>query len=160
MDGVIIIVPLTQGKHALIDLEDWDKIRPYKWSTWETTGGVYAHTLSGKKRIIMHHLILPRIVSYVIDHRDRNGLNNLRTNLRYATYAENARNKCKSYRNTSGYKGVSWEKRRQKWEANIKVNYVKHFLGYYAVKEEAALAYNEAAKSFHGEFASLNEVIQ
>ena len=92
-----------------------------------------------------------------IDHENQNGLDNRRTNLREASKAENNRNRRKiAGRGSSIYKGVMWYKDRRKWYASIEVNGQKIFLGYFDSEIEAAKAYDEAAKIYHGGFASLN----
>ena len=89
-----------------------------------------------------------------IDHINRNRTDNRWSNLREATYAENNRNKSIGINNTSGYKGVSWHKRRGKYRAEIRVNGKSKHLGYFDNKEDAYASYIQAAKLYHGEFAS------
>lgn len=95
---------------------------------------------------------------YEVDHKDRNPLNNHIDNLRLATPSENQHNRAKSKNSTSGYKGVSWHKSEKKYYVQIKLNYKQYHLGSYDTAEQAALAYNEAAKRLHGEFAYQNEI--
>lgn len=155
----IVIVPLTQGKHAVIDVANWDKIRPYKWHVLKQKSKWYAATKSWSDgRILMHHLILPPVERKLIDHKDGNGCNNLVENLRHATNAENIRNRMLGTNNTSGYKGVNLDKRRGKWRATIKKDYKEIWIGYFHTPQAAALAYNEKATELFGEFARLNEV--
>ena len=92
--------------------------------------------------------------SKFIDHINRDPSDNRWCNLREASYAENNRNKSIGTDNTSGYKGVNWHKHKNKWRSEIKVNKKVIHLGYYDNKEEAAEAYIQAAKKYHGEFAS------
>ncbi len=91
-----------------------------------------------------------------IDHRDGNGLNNQRHNLRPATTAQNSRNRGRCRNNTSGYKGVTWYKPQRKWLASISIDGRRKHLGYFASKLDAALAYDAAAREYHGDFARLN----
>jgi len=110
------------------------------------------------RKIFMHREIAKRMgldLSNEIDHKDNNGLNNRRENLRTATHAQNNQNKGKSKNNTSGYKGVNWEKRRNKWRARIYFNKNYIHLGYFNDIEEAAKAYEKAAKKYHGKFARI-----
>lgn len=93
-----------------------------------------------------------------IDHKDRNKLNCLDDNLRICTNPQNNQNRGKQNNNTSGHKGVSWNKRYKKWEAKIRVNGKPVHLGYYSIIEDAARAYNTAAIKYHGEFAVLNVI--
>jgi hypothetical protein len=88
-----------------------------------------------------------------IDHRDGNGLNNQRHNLRPATHAQNMCNYKKPATNTSGYKGVTWHKQHAKWQAKIRVDGKRLSLGTFGSPEEAYAAYCKAANDLHGEFA-------
>ena len=94
----------------------------------------------------------------MVDHKDRNPLNNQKENLRPATKAQNARNFKLPVHNTSGYKGVCFSKHACLYEAKIQVNRRTVYLGRFSTKQEAALAYNEAATKYHGEFACLNVI--
>lgn len=115
---------------------------------------VYAVTSVGSKTVYMHKLITGFAET---DHKDGNGLNNHRSNLRDSTHTQNMQNR-KTNRGTksSKYKGVS--KRRDKWRAYINNQYgIKVALGDFSTEREAALAYNEAALRYHGEYARLND---
>ncbi len=93
-----------------------------------------------------------------IDHKDRNPENNRIENLRPATKSQNSKN-CTSVKNSSSiYLGVSFHKQHSKWQAKIYVNGRQVYLGIYINEKDAALAYNEAAIKYNGEFASLNIV--
>jgi len=92
---------------------------------------------------------------YVIDHINRNGLDNRRSNLRLATIAQNAWN-SRRRKNRSGYKGVWYAKDKGRFRAAIWHNNKREYLGYFDSPRQAALAYDEAAKRYHGEFAVLN----
>ena len=91
------------------------------------------------------------------DHINRNGLDNRKVNLRKCTSAEN---NCNVEKRTSGskYKGVYWYNERKMFRANINVNKKYIFLGYYNTELDAAIAYNNAALKYHGEFACLNKL--
>jgi hypothetical protein len=93
-----------------------------------------------------------------VDHKNRVSICNDKENLRLATRAENQRNKNIQKNNTSGYKGVCWDKARNKWKSGIHVNGKLINLGRFYTKEEAALSYNEAALKYFGEFAYLNVI--
>jgi hypothetical protein len=90
------------------------------------------------------------------DHKDGNGLNNTRSNLRPCTQGQNNMNQRKRKNATSRFKGVTWSAADEKWKACITANHVQHHLGYFCDEEEAARAYDKAARSLHGEFARLN----
>lgn len=94
---------------------------------------------------------------FTIDHIDGNTLNNAVTNLRLATNTENQRNRTsKNKNNKSSYKGVTWDKNRNKWLAQISVNGKNKFLGRYDSLEKAASTYDKAALIYYGEFSYLN----
>lgn len=91
-----------------------------------------------------------------VDHRDGEGLNNRRSNLRLVTNSQNNMNSQCRWGALSKYKGVSWHKRREKWQGRIKLNGKEIYLGYFDNEKKAARAYDEAAKKHFGEFARLN----
>ena len=88
-----------------------------------------------------------------IDHRDGDGLNNRIANLRLATMSQNLANTGSRKSNKSGFKGVSWDKRKGKWKAEITKDGKSSFLGYFDLPAEGHAAYIAAAKRLHGEFA-------
>lgn len=152
-------VKLTKGMHALIDEEDLPKtqIPGIRWTAQKSVSrsGKVSYYATGF--VYMHHLVLqvPRV-----DHKDHDGLNNTRLNLRAATSSQNSANTGK-YTNksyTSKYKGVCWVKGKKKWRANIFTGSRKAHIGYFEDEIEAARAYNAAALKAFGEFACLNEV--
>lgn len=153
-------IPLTQGKYALVDACDYEYLIQWKWCylKHQSSGG-YAVRNDGKQTIYMHRIILERMncENFVrSDHINRDKLDNRRSNLRPATNHQSSCNQGKYKNNTSGYTGVSWH--QGKWLALIQVNRKQKFLGCYDNKKEAALAYNKAARKYHGKFAVLNEV--
>ena len=88
-----------------------------------------------------------------VDHINGNSLDNRKSNLRICTHKENVRNQKLSAANTSGYRGVSWNKASKKWEAYIKVNQKRIYLGKFVDILDAARAYAKKAKECFGEFA-------
>lgn len=149
-------IPLTQGKFALIDDEDFDKINQYKWHLFNNHDrGLYARS-SGK--ILMHRMILDLIDPKIkIDHINHDGLDNTRLNLRICTDSQNQQNRNKPKKIcTSKYKNVSWKKQNNKWQSYINFNKKRIFLGYFSKEMEAAKAYDNAAKELFGKFARLN----
>jgi hypothetical protein len=92
-------------------------------------------------------------VDYFIDHVDGNGYNNIFANLRLCTNQQNAFNRIAQTNNKSGFKGVCWQKKKQKWRAEIALNYKKIYLGYFPTAELAHMAYCKAAAELHGDFA-------
>jgi hypothetical protein len=101
---------------------------------------------------LYHHGYLPKVV----DHKDRNPLNNRIENLRAATTAENVRNRKSNVSARSKYLGVGLHKHSNRWRAQITLDYKVTHIGYYGTEIEAALAYNKAARLHHKEFANLN----
>jgi hypothetical protein len=104
----------------------------------------------------MHVAILRPEPGEEIDHKNHNTLDNRRENLRRCTHRQNLFNQKKPSNNTSGFKGVYLDKRRNKWRASIMVNNKTVFLGHYLTATKAAQAYDVAAKKFYGEFAHFN----
>ncbi len=154
-------IPLSQGKVALVNLEDFALLSEHSWCVSKFGYAVRRRKRSdgpGSGIIWMHAEVLPDKKDFDRDHKDGNRLNNTRDNLRYASKRENARNARLSKNNTSGYKGVTWHKQTQKWRAIITVDRRPISLGLYETKEDAALAYNLAAIEYHREFACLNNV--
>jgi hypothetical protein len=153
-------IPLTQGQVALVDDADYEWLRQWNWYAKSQSGGFHAcrneagHGSRGC--IYMHTELLEVPEGYQVDHEDGNGLNNQRSNLRPATAAQNQGNQKRPRNNTSGYKGVSWHKRRSKWTAKIGVSGKRLNLGYFDDPAEAARAYDAAAIAHFGEFARLN----
>jgi len=158
-------IPLSQGKFSLVDDRDHEDLLRYKWSAHRNGNTFYAvrHIRIGKKRLMewIHRRILglkPGDGKYV-DHINNNGLDNRRNNLRVCTNKENLRNRTiKQSNNTSGFRGVYWNKRKRKWEASIGINSQRKHLGYYESKTDAAMAYNRAAIKYFGKFAKLNHI--
>lgn len=156
-------IPLSNGLFVEIDDDDWKKVSRYRWvaskawhNNWYARVCVDSdHTKSGKTTILMHRLILDFPRGFV-DHRDGNGLNNRRANLRQANPRQNAHNQRKGIRGLSQYKGVSWDSRCRRWMASIRVNGRTEFLGRFLCEAGAARAYDEAAYRNFGEFARLN----
>lgn len=151
-------IELTKGEYAIVDDEDYETLNSYKWQY--TNDGYTTRRLKGQKgKIIpMHRQIMKPPKGIYVDHINHNTLDNRRTNLRLCTRAENYQNQFKQKNNTSGYKGVNWYSKYGKWQATImSEKHLKH-LGYYYKIEDAARAYNQAAKLYHGAFAALNDV--
>lgn len=151
-------IQLTQGKVALVDDEDFESVNQFKWYAQNKRGSFYAARKSSETAEIMHRFLLKPPSGMVIDHIDGNSLNNQRKNLRIVTPRQNSLNRRKGKgATTSKFKGVNWDKFRKRWVAQIRV-FKKHpkRIGVFLSEIEAALAYNEAAIKYHGEFARLN----
>ena len=117
---------------------------------------LYAKSTINGKIIELHTFLMNTPIGFEIDHRDRNGLNCTRKNMRIATRSQNQINRGPQKNNTSGYKGVTWDKQSQKWKAQIKINRAKKHLGDFDNPITAAHAYDSAAYELFGDFAYLN----
>jgi len=163
-------INLTQGQTALVDDADFEWLSKHKWfAKWApNTQSFYAvrNTVgkSGKQRPIYMArkiLSLKRGDKRQSDHRNHITLDNRRCNLRVCSNQQNGMNRQKNRTYTgkncsSIYRGVSWHKLNKKWQAQIKYNGKKVFLGYFTSETEAAQAYDAAAVQLFGEFAKLN----
>ena len=152
-------IPLYQGKFALIDDDDFERVNRFKLVAVRFgTSGWYVYCEAKGKRIFLHRLALglPQARFPRVDHKDRNGLNNQKSNLRFCTGSQNKANQTKNKNNKSGFKGVSWSARDKNWKAYIGFQYKTIALGLFENKIDAAIAYDEAAKKYFGEFALLN----
>jgi len=153
-------VTLTQGYKAIIDISDVDKISNFNWHACVKDHAVYAFRGGQlnkiKFRIPMHHVILPLIDGYEVDHINLDTLDNRFSNLRYATRQQNASNRGLPKNNSTGIKGVGWHKASKKWRATITCGQKSFHIGLFENQTDAVIAYNDAAKRLHGEFARLN----
>jgi hypothetical protein len=145
---------------ALVDDEDYEYLNQWKWFVYPEGKTFYAMRniyINNKcKQLRMHRIILNVSIGEIIDHKDHNGLNNQRNNIRVCTFTENTINTIKA-KSKSQYWGVRIKK-NNKYLSRIKSNYKVFNLGTYETEKEAALAYNRAAKIHHGEFAKQNIV--
>lgn len=152
------VIELTKGHVAIVDDEDFEHLAQYRWHFH--SGGYATRKIKVKGKTIsiyMHRQILgAECEGKHVDHRNRNGLDNRRCNLRTATSAQNNANQSMKSNNSSGFRGVHYSKFAQKFTAKISHQGKAQHLGYFKTAEEAALAYNAAALLFHGELANLN----
>jgi hypothetical protein len=151
---------LTRGLLALVDDEDFPKLSGYMWQASKKNNAWYAKRdvlVDGKtSALYMHRAILDVPPGFEVDHRDGDGLNNQRDNLRQATHRQNLHNSRPF--DASGFKGVTWHKGAHKWMAQIKpqAGGPNKYLGCFADPEEAARVYDAVALELRGEFARLN----
>jgi hypothetical protein len=146
-------IKLTKGKTTIIDDEDLEKVMKY---TWYFQGNGYAvrdQRHNGCRMMLLHRYIMDAPKGVVVDHINGNTLDNRKINLRTCTHSQNSWNAKKRKDNTSGHKGVSWAKDRNKWVVRIKVNKVYIFGGYFDNKIKAAQKYKELLSTHRDEFA-------
>ena len=153
------------GRVALVDDADYDLVTAYSWRVWERPAterrrgeGPYAianlpRTDTGRPVVTMHKLLTGNALT---DHIDHDGLNNQRRNLRPATVAQNGRNRRAQLACSSAWKGVTWSALKRKWQAAIMVDGRRTPLGMFVSEEDAARAYDTAARAAFGEYAELN----
>lgn len=145
---------LTQGKVTLVDDSDYEELSRFKWYYDRGYAGRSTYTNGNQKKILMHRQILNAPLGLEVDHADGNKLNNQRSNIRICTRSQNAMNMPRQANNTSGFKGVHFDKHANKFRAMIRINTKNKHIGHFKNVEDAAIAYNDAAKKYHGEFAN------
>ena len=152
------LLPLTQDKFAIVDAEDYERLREYKWHAIKNGQRYYAKSNRLHVPIAMHRLILNAPSHLVVDHINHNGLDNRRSNLRLCTVSQNNRNRRPITRPNKGskYKGVSFDKKRNLFKAVIWRNKKQCFLGRFKSQIKAAKAYDKKARELFGQFAYLN----
>lgn len=152
-------IKLKHGKVAFVDDEDFERLNKYSWREIFDGWNWYAvrnSTINKKaKTFLMHREVMncqdPKIY---IDHIDHDGLNNIKSNLRECSPSQNKMNVIG--RGSSEFLGVNWHKTQKGWQARIQVNKKQIYLGVFKTENEAAIAYDNAAKTHFGEFANLN----
>ncbi|MBD3352014.1 MAG: hypothetical protein GF364_11060 [Candidatus Lokiarchaeota archaeon] len=155
LDENTCLIALNKGCFALIDKEDYPKLKNFRWKV-QGSRNQYAYTARKKKTIYMHRFLANPSVDKVVDHINHNTLDNRKSNLRICTPAQNNYNASGKKYTTSQYKGVSWITKSKKWIVTIKQKNKKYFLGYFKDEIEAARTYDKKAKELFGEFAYLN----
>ena len=151
-------IPLTQGLFALVDDGDFEYLSQWKWLARKEKNTYYAQRgvrKNGKLTVVhMHRLILRAEDGFDVDHRNGNGLDNQKFNLRKATRSQNKMNlQNLNSNNTSGVTGVSWFKITQKWRAQITLNKKAKTIGYFDDKADAIKARRDAEKKYFGDFS-------
>ena len=163
VEGNIARLPLTNGYETIIDTADLHLVEGANWHAevkLRRDGSirtVYARRnmpalIEGRILTALHRIIMLPPSGMLVDHVNGDGLDNRRCNLRLATPAENNQNRRLSLSNTSGYKGVCFDKHKGKWRALIAANGRKVHLGHYTSAAEAAEAYETASICFHGAY--------
>ena len=161
---MIKIVGTSNGEAFIIDKEDAVEVEKYNWQSLKNKhGNIVAiqrcKTINGNRETLQLHrelLGLKKGDKRQGNHIDKDPSNNTRKNLEIVTCSENVRWQNKQRNNKSGYIGVCWDNKNEKWEVQITVNYKKQRIDRYDDIKEAAKAYNEAAVKYHGRHAKLN----
>lgn len=138
----------------VIDDEDFERVNKFKWYL----GNRSIMGRTGSKVEYLGRFILNYTGRQSVDHADKNIFNNQKSNLRIATASQQGANRGLNRNNTSGYKGINWDKRTQSWRARIKVKYREVYLGRFSSIESAIKAYNEASKKYFGEFGYQHDI--
>jgi hypothetical protein len=148
-------IALTQGKFAKVDDFNYEVLNKFKWYAKKSGKMFYAYRNLKGKSVLMHAFIVGTPKGKDTDHIDGDGLNNQENNLRICTHSQNVINRGKYKNNTSGFKGVFWDKKEKKWKVEIRVNKEKKYIGRFLKKEDGYMAYCEACIKYHGEFSNL-----
>ena len=154
------IYTLPSGQDVFLDDEDYERLKTYKYYLHKKGYAYRFESQNGRKKAIyMHHDVVGKEEGKVVDHINREKLDNRRENLRHISNRNNIVNSPKpKVKSTSIYKGVSWNKVAKGWHAHIRDNGKRRTLGLFSTEESAAIAYNEAVKKVFGEYGYLNDV--
>jgi len=156
-------IVLTQGKTTMVDDEDYDDLIKYHWYAKKNKNHFYAERTFKKDGkwlcIQMHKQLLGELTTEgtLRDHKNRNSLDNRRENLRIVSNSVNTHNGILMRNNNSGYRGVSWHKKKNKWSAYIKVAGKQYYGGEYEDIMDAVQARDELARIHYGDNAVLNK---
>jgi len=147
VENHIGMVPLNNGKVAMVDADRLSEVSKFNWSS---NGKGYVTASIKSKTVHLHSFLYPELS--VIDHINLNPIDNRSCNLREASHGQNLRNSPKHKDNTSGFKGVTWEKSSNKWGSKIMFQGKIYRLGLFNCLVKAAKAYDDKAKELFGEF--------
>ncbi len=153
------LIALTRGQSAIVDASDFETLSTTAWHAWRSSKGEGWYPSrsirkgSDRSRILMHRVLLNPPKGLEVDHRNGNTLDNRRSNLRLATRSQQGVNTRIPRDNTSGVKGVSWDKSRKLWHSYIAVNHVRTTLGFFEKLEDAANARRIKESELFGEWS-------
>jgi len=150
-----------ENTYTIINKNDYPIIKNYCWRVLKTEYGNTFYACASlrstynyeHKNILMHRLLLSPIDEYVVDHKDGNGLNNRRNNIRICTHLQTSMNRKKNTNNSSGIAGVFWSSTYNKWEVGITIGHKQRFLGRFTNKEDAIKARKEGEEKYRGEYS-------
>ncbi len=149
-----VSIPIHGGT-VLVDEEDAHLVHDGKWFVHNPSQGGVRYAVSKQRRL--HRLIMGAKPNQIVDHINGDGLDNRRGNLRFCTHTQNMQNRKAAYNRFSAYKGVTFSpKRTRPYDVRIKAFGQRIFIGSFATEKAAALAYDRAARVFHGKFARTN----
>lgn len=159
-DTSIRFIPLTKGEVAIVDADDFDNLTQWCWTFDQKTGrpfrGISKRNGIPQINILMHRQIMSAEKGQMVDHINRNPLDNRKSNLRFCNKSQNAANSVRTRsKSTSKYRGVSWAKTNKKWEAAFKFGKTRH-RKHFDSEVDAAMFVDSLAHKFHGDFAILN----
>lgn len=154
---------LTQGKVALVNDDDFVLLGQFKWyahrqgcGLWYAERKTPGEDGSFQRSVLMHRVILDAPLGVDVDHKNGNGLDNQRSNLRSATRQQNSQNRSVLRHSRSGYKGLGFHAKTGKWQAQIGVGGRVIYIGLFDRPEDAARAYDAEARRRFGDYARLN----
>jgi len=153
-------IRLSQGRHALVDSEDFDWLSQWKWTLMRHKApidGAYAYRKEGTKTVLMHREILEAPKGKYVDHRNKRGLDNRKANIRLCSPQQNAWAR-RTKGGSSKFCGVHWCNTKQCWVGKIQYDGTTKILIYTLDEVEAARAYDKVVLKLHGEFAEINGV--
>jgi hypothetical protein len=155
---MVMEIPLTKGKCALVDAEDFERINSYSWF-FERGYARRRFQRSGVQHCMhMHREIVKAPEGFEVDHINGDTLDNRKANLRIVTHRRNMHNMAAHSDSSSKYRGVYWNKQKGKWTVQICLDGKRQHIGHFVIEADAARAYNSEAIRLFGQYARLNQI--